>query len=211
MPDVVGRVGECTGRDATDIFIAGRRVATVSKRQRQLSEVDDCREAEEVGPGKHARVDVDHVERLAAVEVVREPVLSLQDRWVELVWVPAAHQRDHLDAGLFGGEGEDRGAVEVLGVEWRAVIRKLHVLQRSGEVAPVEQVADDHFDAVVAKGLSPVVVSVNHPANGVAATDQIECSDRPGPSGGCCDEHSRLHRLASVRGTTVVMTPVSTS
>ena len=90
--------------------------------------MDDRREAEEVRPREHARVDVDDVEGLAAIEVVREPVLSLEDRRVQLVRVPTAHQRDDFDAGLFGREREHRCAVEVLGVEGWAVICQLHVV-----------------------------------------------------------------------------------
>ena len=56
-----------------------------------------------------------------------------------------------------------------------------------------------------------MVVSSNQPANGVAATDEIERGNRPGASSGGGDEYPRLHRPTSVLGTAVVTRPVSRS
>ncbi len=81
---------------------------------------------------------------------------------------PLRQAHNVLESGLPGGDRERNRALNHVGVEGRAVVGALHVLERLGDVVDVTHVSDRDLGALGFQSHGASIVSVHHGAHGIA-------------------------------------------
>lgn len=99
---------------------------------------------------------------------IDEPVLTRHEGRMRGAREPLRQTHNVFEPGLPGGDGERNRALNHVGVEGRAVVGALHVLERLGNVVDIAHVGDRDLGALRPQLCAASILSAHHRAHAIA-------------------------------------------
>ena len=110
---------------------------------------------------------------------------------------PLRQADDLLQSGLLGGDCESHCALNHVGIDGRAIIGALYVIQRTRDALDIAHFGDRNLRPLRLQPRAAAILSMHYCADGKACLQQFG-KDRDDSLGGCPTREAMNHELADI-------------